>query len=80
MYAPSRTPTFAAEPGGSAPVTVAGDRENFRPVALPALAAAVHVSSPTRMQRNLDPPGRVRTNTPVAAASTMAGKHGVESP
>jgi hypothetical protein len=26
-------------------VTVAGDRENFRPVALPALAAAVHVSS-----------------------------------
>ncbi|CAO4147103.1 hypothetical protein PUR23_25115 [Methylorubrum populi] len=45
MYAPSRTPTFAAEPGGSAPVTVAGDRENFRPVALPALAAAVHVSS-----------------------------------
>lgn len=45
MYAPSRTPTFAAEPGHSAPVTVAGDRENFRPVALPALAAAVHVSS-----------------------------------
>lgn len=45
MYAPSRTPTFAAEPGGSASVTVAGDRENFRPVALPALAAAVHVNS-----------------------------------
>lgn len=45
MYAPSRTPTFAADPGGNAPVTVAGDRENFRPVALPALAAAVHVNS-----------------------------------
>ncbi|AMB46043.1 MULTISPECIES: hypothetical protein [Methylobacteriaceae] len=45
MYAPSRTPTFAAEPGIASPVTVAGDRENFRPVALPALAAAVHVSS-----------------------------------
>ena len=45
MYAPSRTPTFAAEPGASASVTVAGDRENFRPVALPALAAAVHVNS-----------------------------------
>ena len=44
MYAPSRTPTFAAEPGIAAPVTVAGDRESFRPVALPALAAAVHVS------------------------------------
>ncbi|MEH3117478.1 MAG: hypothetical protein PGN25_07685 [Methylorubrum populi] len=45
MYAPSRTPTFAAEPGNVAPVTVAGDRENFRPVALPALAAAVHVNA-----------------------------------
>lgn len=44
MYAPSRTPTFAAEPGSTASATVAGDRENFRPVALPALAAAVHVS------------------------------------
>lgn len=45
MYAPSRTSTFAAEPGNSARVTVAGDRENFRPVALPALAAAVHVNT-----------------------------------
>ncbi len=45
MYAPSRTSTFAAEPGGSATVTVAGARENFRPVALPALAAAVHVNA-----------------------------------
>lgn len=45
MYAPSRTSTFAAEPGSAARVTVAEDRENFRPVALPALAAAVHVNS-----------------------------------
>ncbi|MFF8798707.1 MULTISPECIES: hypothetical protein [unclassified Methylobacterium] len=45
MYAPSRTSTFAAEPGSAARVTVAGDRENFRPVALPALAAAVHVNT-----------------------------------
>lgn len=45
MYAPSRTPSFAAEPGSTASVTVAGDRENFRPVALPALAAAVHVNT-----------------------------------
>lgn len=45
MYAPSRAPTLADEPGNAAPVTVVGDRENFRPVALPALAAAVDVSS-----------------------------------
>lgn len=45
MYAPSRISTFAAEPGSTAPVSVAELRETFRPVALPALAAAVHVST-----------------------------------
>lgn len=45
MYAPSRTSSFAIQPGSAARVSVAEDRESFRPVALPALAAAVHVSA-----------------------------------
>ncbi|KQT49222.1 hypothetical protein ASG52_09655 [Methylobacterium sp. Leaf456] len=44
MYAPSRTSSFAIQPG-SARLSVTGDRESFRPVALPALAAAVHVNA-----------------------------------
>lgn len=45
MYAPSRTSSLAIQPGAVARVTVNGDRESFRPVALPALAAAVHVNA-----------------------------------
>lgn len=45
MYAPSRSSTFAAESGHTVPASVAEARENFRPVALPALAAAVHVNT-----------------------------------
>ena len=44
MYAPSRTSSFAM-PSGSARVSATEDRESFRPVALPALAAAVHVNA-----------------------------------
>ncbi|SFL62903.1 hypothetical protein [Methylorubrum salsuginis] len=44
MYAPSRTSSFAIQ-SGTARVSVTEDRESFRPVALPALAAAVHVNA-----------------------------------
>ena len=44
MYAHSRTSSFTIQPG-SARVSVTEDRESFRPVALPALAAAVHVNA-----------------------------------
>lgn len=45
MYAPSRTSSFAMQTGSAARVSVTEDRESFRPVALPALAAAVHVNA-----------------------------------
>lgn len=45
MYAPSRTSSFAMHSGSAARVSVTEDRESFRPVALPALAAAVHVNA-----------------------------------
>lgn len=50
MYAPSRTSSFAM-PSGSARVSVTEDRESFRPVALPALAAAVHVTAAGKAAR-----------------------------
>ena len=45
MYAPSRTSSLAIQPGATASVSATEDRESFRPVALPALAAAVRVSA-----------------------------------
>lgn len=45
MYAPSRTSSLATKPGAVARIAANGDRESFRPVALPALAAAVHVNA-----------------------------------
>lgn len=45
MYAPSRTSSFAIQPGSAARVSVTEDRESFRPVALPALAAAMQVNA-----------------------------------
>lgn len=45
MYAPSRTSSFAIQSGHAARVSVSEDRESFRPVALPALAAAMQVNA-----------------------------------
>ena len=44
MFPASQSNTVALQPGRGASID-AQDREGFRPVALPALAAAVHVAA-----------------------------------
>ena len=50
MYPSSETPTAATETGRRQ-TDVGHDREHFRPVALPALAAAVRMKAPAVVKR-----------------------------